>query len=97
MKREINIEQVITTRKVSFKEWLENNPNHKYAEATITRYIRALEKCEEWLHIELPKKILDIESPDEFENTEKTIKSHPDYLEVNRNHGHGDLSAALRK
>lgn len=44
------------SEKQSFKKWLISYPTHKYTDATITRYIRALEKSEEWLGINLPKK-----------------------------------------
>ena len=82
--------------RVIFKEWLQIYPDHKYSEATIARYIRALDKSEEWLGITLPQRITDIDSLSKFNSVEKQIKDKPDYVEVNRNHGHGDLSAALR-
>ena len=82
--------------KPSFKEWLKVYPKHKYTDATITRYIRALDKSAEWLGIELEKPILSITSGEEFELVQKRIKSLPNYTEVNQGHGHGDLSAALR-
>ena len=80
----------------SFKEWLKVYPKHKYTDATITRYIRALDKSAEWLGIELEKPILSITSGEEFELVQKRIKSLPNYTEINQGHGHGDLSAALR-
>lgn len=80
----------------SFSEWLEKYPNHKYTDATIKRYIRALDKAGEWLNISLTANILDITDYQIFLQVQKDIKSVPDYEEVNRNHGHGDLSAALR-
>lgn len=69
---------------------------HKYTEATITRYIRALDKSAEWLGIELDKPVLSISSSEEFDLVQKRIKDLPNYAEVNQGHGHGDLSAALR-
>lgn len=80
----------------SFKEWLKVYPKHKYTEATITRYIRALDKSAEWLGIELDKPVLSISSSEEFNLVQKRIKDLPNYAEVNQGHGHGDLSAALR-
>ena len=80
----------------SFDKWMENNPNHKYTDATIKRYIRALDKAEEWLNIALPARVLDITDYQSFLYVQNEIKNAPNYEEVNRNHGHGDLSAALR-
>ena len=80
----------------SFEKWMENNPNHKYTDATIKRYTRALDKADEWLNITLSEKVLDITDYQTFLNVQNEIKNAPDYEEVNRNHGHGDLSAALR-
>ena len=80
----------------SFEKWMENNPNHKYTEATIKRYTRALDKADEWLHITLSEEVLDIADYQTFLNVQNEIKNAPNYEEVNRNHGHGDLSAALR-
>ena len=80
----------------SFKEWLKLYPKHKYTDATITRYIRALDKSSEWLGIELDKPILSITSAEEFALVQKRIIGLPNYREVNQGHGHGDLSAALR-
>ena len=81
---------------ITFEKWMENNPNHKYTDATIKRYIRALDKAEEWLNITLPTKILNINDYQTFLQVQDEIKNAPDYEEINRNHGHGDLSAALR-
>ena len=80
----------------SFEKWMENNPNHKYMDATIKRYTRALDKADEWLNITLSKKVLDITDYQTFLNVQNEIKNAPNYEEVNWNHGHGDLSAALR-
>ena len=80
----------------TFNTWLENYPNHKYTEATIKRYVRALDKAEEWLGISLSKKIMETHDYQTFLQVQNEIKNAPDYEEVNRNHGHGDLSAALR-
>ena len=81
---------------ISFVKWLEEYPNHKYTDATIKRYTRALDKVEEWLNITLSTKIMDIHDYQTFLQAQNKIKNSPDYEEVNRNHGHGDLSAALR-
>lgn len=80
----------------SFDKWMENNPNHKYTSATIKRYTRALDKAGEWLGIALPANILEITDYKTFQQVQDQIKNAPDYEEINRNHGHGDLSAALR-
>ena len=80
----------------SFNMWLANYPNHKYTDATIKRYTRALDKAEKWLNIKLPARVLDITDYQTFLYVQNEIKNAPDYEEVNRNHGHGDLSAALR-
>ena len=80
----------------AFRSWLFKYPSHKYTENTIDRYIRALEKSEEWFSIKLDPHILDIEAISDLEETEKSIKSLPQYETINRSHGHGDFSAALR-
>ena len=80
---------------MTFEQWLRSNPDHKYKDATIKRYIRALEKSEEWLNITLPRKILMIHDKDEFATVVNMIQSVPDYKDINFSHGHGDLSAAL--
>jgi len=80
----------------SFDEWLDDYPDHKYTDATIKRYTRALDKAEEWLNITLSAKILDITDYQTFQKVQEEIKTAPGYEEVNHTHGHGDLSAALR-
>ena len=79
-----------------FSTWMEEFPDHKYSDATIKRYIRALNKAEEWFNITLPKQILDVTDYNEFQTIQKSIKDVPDFASINRNHGHGDFSAALR-
>ena len=59
------------------------------------RYIRALEKCEEWLNITLPRNILMIDKLEEYYEALNIIKEVPNFKEINYSHGHGDLSAAL--
>ena len=81
--------------RLSFAEWLKHYPDHKYTEATIKRYIRALDKAEEWLNITLPYPVLRIENVEDFGRIQNMIKNAPDYEQVNQSHGHGDLSAAL--
>ena len=44
-----------------FEEWLSNYPSHKYLDRTIKRYIRALDKAGEWLQIDLPVCLLEID------------------------------------
>lgn len=80
---------------MSFEEWLKMNPNHKYLDRTIKRYIRALEMAGEWLQIDMQKGLLEISEYDEFVSEVRRIKDLPNFGEVNQNHGHGDLSAAI--
>ena len=81
---------------MSFEDWLKQNPNHKYLEKTVKRYIRALEKAGEWLQIDQVKSLLEIDDHTEFVAETNRIKRLPNYEEVNQSHGHGDLSAAMR-
>ena len=81
---------------MTFEEWMFNCKNHKYSDNTIQRYIRALDKCEEWLNISLPYKIQSIHNSSDFEKVLQIIYSVPDYKDINYSHGHGDLSAALK-
>ena len=79
-----------------FIQWMKHYPNHKYTENTIKRYIYALDKAEEWFNISLKCPILCIATIQDFEKAEAIIKQCPDYDQINRDHGHGDTSAALR-
>ena len=81
---------------IPFSSWMNEYPDHKYSDATIKRYVRALNKAEEWFDISLPKKILDVTNHDEFQIIQKRLKGVPNFEKINREHGHGDLSAALR-
>ena len=81
---------------IPFSNWMINYPDHKYSDATVKRYLRALDKADEWLSITLPKKLVEITDYNEFQLILKQIKNTSNYEEVNRSHGHGDLSAALR-
>lgn len=78
-----------------FEEWLKDYKDHKYTDGTVKRYIRALQKVEEWLGINLPKQVMEIDDLEEFLNVQSIIKRTPDYDDINQSHGHGDLSAAL--
>lgn len=80
---------------ISFETWLNQYPEHKYTDATIKRYIRALQKAEEWFEITLERPILEIVSLKEFSEIQSRIRKLPDYEEVNRAHGHGDFSAGM--
>lgn len=80
----------------TFENWLREYKDHKYTEGTVKRYIRALQKAEEWLGITLPKQVLSIDNIEEFQKVKSLIKNTPNYDRVNQSHGHGDLSAALR-
>lgn len=84
-----------TTQKTAFQNWLKNLKTHKYTDHVIYKYTRALEMAEEWLSIKLPSPIFLITKRSVFDECEKIIKSIPNYVEVNKAHGHGDLSAAL--
>ena len=81
---------------MTFEEWFNNCAGRNYTEATVKRYTRALEKCEEWLDISLPHKIQMIHKSEELEKALKIIYSVPNYKDINFSHGHGDLSAALK-
>lgn len=85
----------VITQKVAFQDWLKNLKTHTYTNHVIYKYTRALEMAEEWLSIKLPSPIFEITSLDAFNKCNKIIKSVPNYVEINKAHGHGDLSAAL--
>ena len=80
----------------AFEEWLKKYKDHKYTEATVKRYIRALQKAEEWLGISLPKSVLNVDNLEEFQKIQSIIKGTVNFDSINQSHGHGDLSAALR-
>lgn len=80
----------------AFEKWLREYRDHKYSEGTVKRYIRALQKAEEWLCITLPKQVLAVDNLEEFLKIQSIIKNTPDYDSINQSHGHGDLSAALK-
>ena len=82
-------------QKLSFEEWLKSYPNHKYSENTVKRYIRALGKTEEWLGITLVKPLMNINTFQEFNELSTKLRDMPNFDEVNNEHGHGDLSAAM--
>lgn len=44
--------------RVSFEAWLNQLPDKNYSESTVYRYVHALEKAEEWLNVELPRKVM---------------------------------------
>ena len=81
--------------RILFETWLNMFPEKKYSESTIYRYVHALEKAEEWLGVQFTKTILDVTGIEEFSDIDNHIKTLPNYEEVNQQHGHGDLSAAL--
>ena len=92
---ERNLKRMSTLRD-EFEHWLENYENHKYTPATISRYIRALEKAEEWFGVELDSPILMISDVSILNTINIQIRGLANFEEVNRNHGHGDFSAAIR-
>ena len=79
-----------------FEEWLSNYPSHKYLDRTIKRYIRALDKAGEWLQIDLPVCLLEIDDHKKAVSEMYRIRLLHNFEEVNQSHGHGDLSAAMR-
>ena len=85
----------MSTSNISFEEWLINFPDHKYKESTISRYIRALQRAEEWFSIKLETPILSCLSLEEFLAIKQRIMALPKYEDINRDHGHGDFSAAV--
>lgn len=78
-----------------FESWLRDNPYKKYTENTVYRYVRALDKADEWFGLDLPKPIQSVTNLNELSEIEKTIKDVPEYENINQNHGHGDFSAAF--
>lgn len=86
----------MSDNKKVFIDWMSKYPDHKYNEATKTRYVNAMEKCDVWFDIKLPKDILNITDYDEFSEVEKMLRGLSNFDLVNRSHGHGDLSAALK-
>lgn len=88
--------EVLDVNEAAFEEWLRNNVEKSYTYNTVRRYIRALKKSEEWLDIKLTVHVMDTVSADDFKTVETEIKSAKDFERINQDHGHGDLSAALR-
>lgn len=88
--------EVLDVNEAAFEEWLRNNVEKSYTDNTVRRYIRALKKSEEWLDIKLTVHVMDTVSADDFKTVETEIKSAKDFERINQDHGHGDLSAALR-
>lgn len=80
----------------AFGDWLRNNSEKSYTDNTVKRYIRALKKAEEWLGIQLSNQVMDTLSVEQFLTVEQEIKNADEYERINREHGHGDLSAALK-
>lgn len=99
--KDINIESILCeknegkTQKIAFQHWLKSLEAHKYTDHVIYKYVRSLDMAEEWLSIKLPYNIFSIKTSEEFNECIIAIKSVPNYVEINKAHGHGDLSAAL--
>lgn len=87
--------EVTSMSYISFETWLKQYPEHKYTDATIKRYIRALQKAEEWFSVSLTRPILEILTLKEFNDVQTMIRNLPEYEDVNRSHGHGDFSAGM--
>jgi hypothetical protein len=81
--------------KITFEQWMDNRPGHQYRKSTISKYVVALKKVEERLGIHLEKPIFEITDIEEFDKVAKFIKAQPNYEEINRKYGRGDLSAGL--
>ena len=64
----------------AFVDWLHKYPEHKYTEGTISRYVRALDRAEDWMYIKLNTPIWEITDHAEFLKVESTIKDNPEYL-----------------
>ena len=79
-----------------FDQWLRNESGKSYTDNTVKRYIRALKKAGEWLGITLAEPLMSIAEESVFIEAEERIKATPNYETVNQDHGHGDLSAAMR-
>lgn len=78
---------------MDLKTWALKQNNLK--ESTIDRYIKALEKVDERMGLNLPFKILEIANYEDFITVKKTIKENPKYAYINTYYGHNDLTAAL--
>ena len=79
-----------------FEAWIKNYPKHEYSEGVPKRYSRALKNAEKWLEITLPKPVLTINNKKDFQEAVQLIRDVHDYEEINKAHGNGELSAALR-
>ena len=69
-----------------FYNWLKVYPKHQYTDTTIKKYIRALERAEEWLQIVLSKQVLDTETIEEFLRVEAEIRTKDNFEAVNKAH-----------
>ena len=78
---------------MDLKTWALKQNNLK--ESTIDRYIKALEKVDERMGLNLPFKILEIANYEDFITVKKSIKENPKYAYINTYYGHNDLTAAL--
>ena len=78
-----------------FKDWLENDPNHKYSKDTISGYIGALRSAGDWFGVKLTKPLLEIGEIDELQKNLRIIMNIPEYDDINMNHGHGEFSTSV--
>lgn len=79
---------------ITYADWLENYAAYPYKTATIKRYVSILEAAPEKLNLSLPRGIMEIDDPDEFENACIAVATSDGYEQLNKSR-HGELSAAM--
>ena len=60
---------------MSFEEWMRDYPYHTFLDKTIKRYTKALREAGDWLQIELPRGLLEIDDYEEFVSEMSRIRS----------------------
>ena len=79
---------------ITYADWLEHYAAYPYKTATIKRYVSILEAAPEKLNLSLPRGIMEIDDPDEFENACIAVATSGGYEQLNKSR-HGELSAAM--
>lgn len=79
---------------ITYADWLEHYAAYPYKTATIKRYVSILEAAPEKLNLSLPRGIMEIDDPDEFENACIAVTTSEGYEQLNKSR-HGELSAAM--